>query len=577
MAEILRRMDAKPWRRALEEVVADEDVQRRLTGFIGPDFVYGLPWDEIKTVLDVGSSMGAMAALLAERAKVVVALEPVPERALFQRKRAAQDGFSNWHPLIAGGTAPPFPPETFDLITLNGSFERLGLWSEGDPEELQRRLLSNAFRLLKPGGFLCVGAGNRLALSAILGTRDRSGLPRPDANRLRKWTPKQYGRMFARAGFGSVEVFGVFGGLDRQKAVYRLRDVGPRRATRELADPPASWKGRLIRWIENAGSLCGAIENEVVVFGSKSAKAGPLTWAGLGHDGPVTQFSSSDKVFALCFKDGPESVFKGPKTEVAVASLAREYAFLQDAERRHGAEAESWPLRWTKPLGTRQVNGQTFYRYEFARGRSLAVELLPVSFDLARFSRLISRLIEDYAGLCAKLTAAAPSGAPENSWDELLDRLSTIRIDDEACAEAIRAACGKLRGRKWRTSLTHGDLSLNNTTLLSDESMVLVDWENAAVGGLVAIDLMRLLYDVRDESGLLKPAQRRAVLERTKRPIREALARMGVGPEEYGDVEALFVAHQFHLWLSREPGSGTSSKARNLLRRYRDRESSLTE
>jgi SAM-dependent methyltransferase len=601
MAEILRRMDAAPWRRVLSEVVPGEDVEKHLTAFIGPDFVHGMPWDEVKTVLDVGSGMGFMTALLAERAKTVVALEAVPERALFQRKRAAQDGFSNWHPIVASAAALPFAPETFDLITLNGVFEYIGLWGEGDPERLQRRFLENALRLLKPGGYLYVGIETRFGIGALLGGRDHSGLAftslmprrladwycrrrtsnfygsehRANGYRTYTYTPNQYKRMFEKAGFGRAEVFGVFDGYNRQKAVYPMSAAGPRRVTRDFVNPPASWKGWLIRQIENAGPLRGVIENEVVVFGRKSAEAGPLTWAGLPRAGAVTQFSSSDKVFVLCFEDEPTSVFKGPKTDAAAAALAKEHAFLREAARGCGAAAESWPLRWTKPLGELELHGRKFYQYEFARGRPLSVELLPVSFDLDRFGRLVARLVEDYADLCDKLTAARSSVPAGDAWGALLDRLAAARIDDAACAEAVRAACGRLRSRRWPIRLTHGDLSLNNTMLLADGSMVLVDWESAAAGGLVAIDLMRLLYDVRDESVLLKPAERRAVMDAAKRAVRAALARAGVAPEDHADVEALFVAHQLQQWLSRENDPGTSAKARNLLRRYRDRETAL--
>src|SRR5439155_5205385 len=139
MVDILSHMDEMPWKQALEEVVPNESVQRHLCNAIATEFVYSMPWDEIDTVLDIGAGMGFMTALLAARAKHVIALEAVPERALFQRKRAAQDGFPNWHPIIASATALPFPPESFDLITLNGVFEYIGLWGEGDPRELQER------------------------------------------------------------------------------------------------------------------------------------------------------------------------------------------------------------------------------------------------------------------------------------------------------------------------------------------------------------------------------------------------------------------------------------------------------
>ncbi|MFI5361858.1 MAG: methyltransferase domain-containing protein [Elusimicrobiota bacterium] len=601
MAAILRRMDSVPWKQALEEVVPNEPVQEHLTSSIGPDFVYGLPWDEIRTVLDVGSGMGLMTALLARHAKTVIAVEAVPERALFQSKRAAQDGFRNWHPIVADATALPFAPETFDLITLNGVFEYIGLRGKGAPEVLQQRFLENALRLLKPDGYLYVGIENRFGLGMILGGRDHSGLaftslmPRrladwycrkrgvnfygsdhsADGYRTYTYAPQRYPRMFRAAGFASVDVYGVFDGYNRQKAVYRMGDADARRATRELVNPPASWKGRLRRDLENARPLYQILENEVVVFGRKSAANGPLFWPSLPHDGPVTQFSSSDKVFGVCFDGGPASVFKTAKTDEAVPILEKEYDFLRDAERRHGDSVRSWPLRWPKPLGARKRHGRSLFQYEFARGLPLSNQLLPVSFDLDRFGRLLGRLIDGYIELCGRMTAAQPAAPSPAAWGDLLDRLAAVRVDDAACAERIRAAIGRLRPRQWATGLAHGDLSLGNTMMAAEGSMILVDWENAAFGGFAAIDLLRLLYDVWDESSLLKPRSREAVMERTRRAVGDALGRVGIGPEDYDDVEALFIAHQFQQWISREHDLRAPVKVRELLRRYREREAAL--
>ncbi len=347
MSLIVDRMDSIPWRRALEESGVERTDHELLTGSIGPDFIYGLPWDEIETALDVGSGMGHMAALLAERAKTVVALEPVPERALFQRKRAAQDGLSNWHPIIAGDAALPFAPGTFDLITLNGACGPAGALVGGDPETRQRRFLDDAFRLLKPGGYLYVGAANRLALA-----------------------PARYKKLFSTAGFGSVEVFGVFDGFERQKAVYPLDDARPRRFARELANPAASWRGSLRRWLSNAGPWSGILEDgAVVVFGRKNHKDGRLAWPGLPHGGAVTQFSTGDKFFVVCYDEEPSSVFKGAKTSEAAVLLAKEYDFS-----------------WRRPAATapRAKLGPCVGRNRWASWSSAAAGSSSTSFRAAR-------------------------------------------------------------------------------------------------------------------------------------------------------------------------------------------------
>jgi aminoglycoside phosphotransferase (APT) family kinase protein len=232
-------------------------------------------------------------------------------------------------------------------------------------------------------------------------------------------------------------------------------------------------------------------------------------------------------------------------------------------------------LRWTKPQGVQDLHGRRLYRYEFARGSLLSNELLPVSFDLARFSALFARLVDGYVELCAKMTAAAPAGSEQSSWRGLLDRLAVVPIGDGACAARIKAACARLRGRNWATRSTHGDLSLSNTMLRPDGRMILVDWENASAEGLVAVDLIRLLKDALSESRLLDEDSRRAVAAAARGIVRAALERIGVGPEDEEDAEALFVADQFRMWLSRDGGVAQSPWALNLVREFGAREFAL--
>lgn len=578
MAAILARMDDVPWKQALEEVAADEAVHHHLCSDIGPDFVHSLPWNEIDTVLDVGSGMGFLTALLADRARQVIALEAVPERALFQRKRAAQDGFANWQPIIASATALPFPAETFDLITLNGVFEYIGLWGAGDPRQVQQSFLDQVCRLLRPNGFLYVGIETRFGLGNFLGELDHSGLaftslmPRwladwycrrravkfygseqpADGYRTYTYTPAQYERMFHTVGFQRVEVLGAHDGYNRQMALYRLSDARPRRLTRAIVDPAATWKGRLRRWLGNAGPWYHILENEVVVLGRKSADAGRLAWSGLPHDGPITQFSTSNKVFALCFtNDRPTSVFKAPKNADAAVWLAKEHAFLQAVEKCHGGDVERWPLRWPKPLGTVQHHGRTLYQYEYADGTPLTRLLLPTSFDAGRFQRLFAQLIERYIELCCKLTAALPITSPDSAWDKFVQELGQAKINDKSLSQSLHEACAQLQGKRWPLQVTHGDLSLSNTVVLASGAMVLIDWENAGTAGLVAIDLLRLLYDAWSDTALLKPKARQAVVARARQTTCDTLARLGVGLDDYPAVVTFFVAHQIMLLLPR--------------------------
>jgi SAM-dependent methyltransferase len=581
MTQILARMDDVPWRQALREIMPDDPAQRLLCRTdVGPDFIHSLPWDEIATVLEFGSGMGYLTSRLALRGAQVVAVERVPERALFQRKRAVQDGFPNWHPLIADSLALPFATQTFDLVTLSGVLESIGAWQRGDPDQLQRRLLAEAMRLLKPNGYLYIGARTRYSLNALRGHRDLSGLaftsimprwladwfcrcvpgkhrdhePRPIGYRVRAHTAAEYARMVKDAGFETVEAFGVHYSYLRQKAVYPLTEPRARKITRTLADPPLTRKGRFQRWLGD--TWYQVLENEVVIMARKQGKPDRLAWSGLPHVGPITQFSTDNKVFALCFTgDRPGSVFIAPKNAYGMDRLTREFDFLHAAAQRHGPEIGHAPLRWPTPLGKVAWRGQTLYHYEYADGVRLTQPLMPASFDADRFLALFTQVMDRYVDLCAKVTAAMPNRSSADDWDRFLQRLADVKLDDPALSGRIKAACDKLRPLHSLAQVVHGDLSLSNVIALPDGTMVLVDWENVNPVGIVALDLMRLLFDTWDELRRLNPRRLESVMVDAKAATRAALDRLDLGPADYADIESLFVAHQIELGVSRKADS----------------------
>src|SRR5687767_4551413 len=74
MHRVLDRLESTHSKDALLADAPDEPVTRRLLQYIGADFVYGMPWDRIHTVLEVGAGMGFMTTTLARFAREVVAL-----------------------------------------------------------------------------------------------------------------------------------------------------------------------------------------------------------------------------------------------------------------------------------------------------------------------------------------------------------------------------------------------------------------------------------------------------------------------------------------------------------------------
>jgi SAM-dependent methyltransferase len=592
LAEVLALMEAMPWRDALRRAAGDEAVYRHLTSGVGADFLYGMPWERIETVLDIGAGMGFTTAPMAAFARRIVALEAVPERALFLARRARQDRLNNVFPLIANGAALPFAPESFDLVTLNGVFEYIGLWGEGDPHQLQQEFLARVHRILRPGGFLYVGIETRYGFNNWLGQRDHSGLrftsllPRALADwycRLRQvpiygsqdaprgyrtytHSPRRYQALFQEAGFPSVEVHGCFDGYNRQLGLYPLSDAAARAEVHRVLDPAGSWLGALRRAVTGSRLLHDKLVPEVVVFGCKEPEAGPLAWSGLQGCGPVAQVNTNDKVGVLRFRDGrPATIARAGKTAASRRLLVHEHAFLDRLEARFGPQARTWPLRWPAPVREQHCNGLVFHEYEYVRGTLLSEHLLPRRHRPARFRRLLAELCDRYLGLCRQLAEGADAAGADH-----LDALAALDVGDAAVQGRIESACARMRGRGWPTGPVHGDLALSNTIQLPDGAMVLLDWEHATECGSPALDLVRLFRDVSTEEGLLRPAARARLLADARAVVVAALGTLGFGAADLADLEVLFVAGQCRLLQER------GSEVESLLRTYRNRSFTLT-
>jgi SAM-dependent methyltransferase len=583
MSRILNRMGMHPWRQVIEE--ESPIVHKHLSSKIGPDFVYGMPWNEIESVLDIGSGMGFLTALLAQRAKYVVALEAVPERALFQKKRAAQDGQDNWFPVIASAMALPFADETFDLITLNGVFEYIGLWGQGDPQDVQQAFLSQVFRLLKPRGYLYIGVETRYALSAFRGSMDHSGMaftslmPRWLADwycRLRRtnffgsehiasgyrtytYTPTQYKSMVRQAGFAQVHMYGTYDGYNRQQAIYDLEVAGLRRHTLDFVRPRRSLKGRFASWLTGTTFPGRLLEDEVAIIGRKTEKEGNATWDNIPRSGPISQFSTDDKVFVLQFNQGmPSSLFKGAKNSHTADRLAHEYAVLTDIHGSFDREANTASVRGPRPLNKLDNHGIVMYQYEFIDGCTLATAIRRRRNWSSKL-RFITSFIRDYVSLCKSLTDRMHkcSHAPSLYMHDAISFLPNI--NDAVLERNANAAFIKWRNHRWPSHLTHGDLSLGNCILQNNGGIVLIDWEHAHIQGNIVIDLIRLLYDITNEATHLSEYQRTSLLETAKASICGALQTIGIAIDDLKDLESLFVAEQCHMRVARGDTDLTST------------------
>jgi ubiquinone/menaquinone biosynthesis C-methylase UbiE len=130
-----------------------------------------------KACLDIGSGWGGIAFALANIFDEVWSLEAVETRIEFQRIRNNQENRNNIKFVRSDWLDLPFPDSYFDVISVNGVLEWVGLSDYSkNPRDLQIKFIQEVKRLLKPGGCLYIGIENRFGLNFFLGSLDHSGL-----------------------------------------------------------------------------------------------------------------------------------------------------------------------------------------------------------------------------------------------------------------------------------------------------------------------------------------------------------------------------------------------------------------
>jgi SAM-dependent methyltransferase len=128
-------------------------------------------------VLDVGCGMGTIATALARTAEHVFALDRSPVRVALTAARARAAGCTNLTGVHGVALELPFGDGIVDLVTIVGVLEWVGV-GEPDPLAAQMKLLSEAYRVLKPSGTLVVGIENRYGAHYFGGAREEHvGLP----------------------------------------------------------------------------------------------------------------------------------------------------------------------------------------------------------------------------------------------------------------------------------------------------------------------------------------------------------------------------------------------------------------
>ncbi|MFX0133461.1 MAG: methyltransferase domain-containing protein [Candidatus Hodarchaeota archaeon] len=143
----------------------------------GADWRFNLPLNRHVRVLDVGSGWGQIPFLLAEAYDEIWSLEFIKERIAWQKLRKQQEEVNNLYLVLSNISDMPFLDETFDIISLNGIQQWIGLLKNRvDVHTVQFKILAEAMRLLKPGGYLYIGTKNRIGYDIFMRDIEQSGM-----------------------------------------------------------------------------------------------------------------------------------------------------------------------------------------------------------------------------------------------------------------------------------------------------------------------------------------------------------------------------------------------------------------
>lgn len=258
LPELVRRAQVDGWLEALKSTI------RPLPG-IGPG-MFSYVTDESKgdllflmnielghRVLDLGCGLGVLSVAIGRRAGACYVVDISLEQVAFTAIRCRQMGLSHVSAACAGDDMRlPVADDYFDAIVMNGVLEWVGCADRyrGSPEEAQLAMLSEANRVLRPGGQLYVASKNRYALLHFLGAVPDHVSKLPwigllpqhlqsllTLGRARDCGARIYGlhgyrRLFEAAGFTQRAAYAVMPDFRHPRRFIPLDSGGPKRSTR---------------------------------------------------------------------------------------------------------------------------------------------------------------------------------------------------------------------------------------------------------------------------------------------------------------------------------------------------------
>ncbi len=257
-------------------------------------------------VLEIGCGTGAVTSYLAERCRLVDAVEPVPSRARGARARTRDFGDVE---VFVGGIDDVPAVEAYDIVVVIGVLEYVGAGSNDDDRYTD--FLRAAHARLRPGGTLVLAIENQFGVKYLCGApEDHTGLPwdgvagYPAGGVARTFSRARLTGLVERSGFTGTTVLGAFPDYKLTRAVLtdELLATHPRLAKQLPGFPSPDWAGTGARvadedrvWAElvDAG-LAAHHGNSFLVLAGKDAE--PQLWP----RGTPAAFFSTDRAADFC-------------------------------------------------------------------------------------------------------------------------------------------------------------------------------------------------------------------------------------------------------------------------------------
>jgi ubiquinone/menaquinone biosynthesis C-methylase UbiE len=224
MSDLLGAMRSQDWKAALMQRLPAE--KSLVTDLIERSerahFVSLLSLPQLDVALDFGAGYCGVSAQLAAQFKCVIALDSGLQRLQIGSEIARQKGIENILTVHhAEADRLPLPDQSVDLVTMIGVFEYLPTGFSGIPiENVQRNVLSEIARILRPGGQLYLGTKNRFGWTYLLGGRDHNNVPFGPA------LPRWFADWLTR--FGSGKPYRIIvDSLPRYRALFRVAGFDP--------------------------------------------------------------------------------------------------------------------------------------------------------------------------------------------------------------------------------------------------------------------------------------------------------------------------------------------------------------